>query len=65
MLIVDDSPTILSYHATILEQAGMLVKTVAEPLKLLGALNDFNPDLILMDLYMPGCNGVELARVIR
>ena len=65
VLIVDDSPTILSYHATILEQAGMLVKTVAEPLKLLGALNDFNPDLILMDLYMPGCNGVELARVIR
>ncbi|MBS0496061.1 MAG: diguanylate cyclase [Gammaproteobacteria bacterium] len=65
VLIVDDSPTILSYHATILEQAGMLVKAVAEPLKLLGALNDFNPDLILMDLYMPGCNGVELARVIR
>lgn len=65
VLIVDDSPTILSYHATILEQTGMLVKTVAEPLKLLGALNDFNPDLILMDLYMPGCNGVELARVIR
>ena len=65
VLIVDDSPTILSYHATILEQAGMLVKTVAEPLKLLGALNDFNPVLILMDLYMPGCNGVELARVIR
>jgi len=64
-LIVDDSQTILAYHATILEQAGMLVKTVVEPLKLLGALNDFNPDLILMDLYMPGCNGVELARVIR
>lgn len=65
VLIVDDSQTILAYHATILEQAGMLVKTVGEPLKLLGALNDFNPDLILMDLYMPGCNGVELARVIR
>ncbi|MXS82966.1 diguanylate cyclase [Nitrosomonas oligotropha] len=65
VLIVDDSQTILAYHATILEQAGMLVKTVVEPLKLLGALNDFNPDLILMDLYMPGCNGVELARVIR
>jgi len=65
VLIVDDSQTILAYHAAILEQAGMLVKTVVEPLKLLGALNDFNPDLILMDLYMPGCNGVELARVIR
>ncbi|MDE2387512.1 MAG: diguanylate cyclase [Betaproteobacteria bacterium] len=65
VLIVDDSPTILSYHAAILEQAGMQVKAVAEPMNLLRALNDFNPDLILMDLYMPGCNGVELARIIR
>lgn len=65
VLIVDDSPTILEYHATILEQAGMLVRTVAEPMRLLNVLNDFNPDLILMDLYMPGCNGIELARIIR
>jgi len=65
VLIVDDSPTILAYHAAILEQAEMLVKAVSEPMKLLETLSDFNPDLILMDLYMPGCNGVELARVIR
>jgi len=64
VMIVDDSQTILAYHATILEQAGMLVKTVAEPMNLLQALNDFNPDLILMDLYMPSCNGIELARII-
>lgn len=65
VLIVDDSPTVLAYHAAILEQAEMLVKAVSEPMKLLEILSDFNPDLILMDLYMPGCNGVELARVIR
>lgn len=65
VLIVDDSPTVLAYHAAILEQAEMLVKAVSEPMKLLETLSDFNPDLILMDLYMPGCNGVELARVIR
>ncbi|MEQ1779157.1 MAG: diguanylate cyclase, partial [Nitrosomonas sp.] len=28
-------------------------------------LLEFNPDLILMDLYMPACNGVELTQVIR
>ena len=65
VLIVDDSPTVLAYHAAILEQAEMLVKAVSEPMRLLEILSDFNPDLILMDLYMPGCNGVELARVIR
>lgn len=65
VLIVDDSPTVLAYHTAILEQAEMQVKAVSEPMKLLEILSDFNPDLILMDLYMPGCNGVELARVIR
>lgn len=65
VLIVNDNPTVLTYHTVILEQAEMLVKVESEPMKLLEILSDFNPDLILMDLYMPECNGVELARVIR
>jgi|CXWL01.1.fsa_nt_gi diguanylate cyclase (GGDEF)-like protein len=65
VLIVDDSPSVLFYHAAILEQAAMTVKTVPKPMELVEALLEFNPDLILMDLYMPACNGVELARVIR
>jgi len=65
ILIVDHSPTVLFYHAAILEQAKMSVKTVSEPMELMETLLEFNPDLILMDLYMPTCNGVELAKVIR
>ena len=65
VLIVNDNPTILAYYTAILEQAEMLVKTISEPMKLLEILSDFNPDLILMDLYMPGCSGIELTRVIR
>lgn len=65
VLMVDDSPTVLAYHTAILEQAEMSVKAVAEPMELLEVLSDFNPDLILMDLYMPGCNGVELTQTIR
>ena len=65
ILIVNDNPTILAYYTAILEQAEMLVKTISEPMKLLEILSDFNPDLILMDLYMPGCSGIELTRVIR
>jgi diguanylate cyclase (GGDEF)-like protein len=38
---------------------------VSNPELLLEALNDFNPELILMDMYLPGCTGDELAAVIR
>lgn len=65
VLLVNDSTIELTYHAAILEQADMIVRSVSEPLKLVEALNDFDPDLILMDLYMPECNGTELSRVIR
>jgi diguanylate cyclase (GGDEF)-like protein len=65
VLMVNDSPAVLAYHTAILEQAEMSVKAVVEPMELLEILSDFNPDLILMDLYMPGCSGVELAQAIR
>lgn len=65
VLIVDDSATLLSYHSAILEQVGMTVRVVQQPFDVLNALVEFDPDLILMNLYMPECSGVELAKVIR
>ena len=65
VLIVDDSATLAAHYGAILEQAGMSVKVVNDPLEVLQPLLDFVPDLIIADMYMPGCNGVELAQVIR
>ncbi len=65
VLIIDDSPTVLSYHEAILEQAGMTVKTVSDPMDVMDVLLEFVPDIVLMDVYMPGCSGIELAKVIR
>lgn len=65
VLIVDDSESLTTYYAAILEQAGMVVKTVNNPLHVMAPLLEFNPDLILLDIYMPECNGMELAKVIR
>lgn len=65
VLIVDDSSALLAYHTTVLEQAGMTVKTVLRPMDVMDALRAFNPDLILIDVYMPECSGIELAKVIR
>lgn len=66
VLIVDDDLNLANYHALFLQEAGMETLTVDEPLRrLLPSLLEFKPDLILMDMYMPGCNGMELANAIR
>jgi diguanylate cyclase (GGDEF)-like protein len=65
VLIVDDSEALATSYATALEQAGMVVKVANNPLNVMEPLLEFTPDLILIDIYMPGCNGMELAKVIR
>ncbi|MEK6708519.1 MAG: diguanylate cyclase [Pseudomonadota bacterium] len=65
VLIVDDDAAMLAYHSAVLEQAGMLVSAVNKPMEIMGALLEFDPDLVLMDMYMPECDGIELAKVIR
>lgn len=65
VMIVEDTVALANYYAQVLEDAGMQVKIVTDPTRLLDALGDFHPELILMDLYMPGCSGVEAARVVR
>jgi diguanylate cyclase (GGDEF)-like protein len=65
ILLVEDSPTQAAYFTGILERAGMDVSLVSDPMRVLDVLAEHMPDLILMDMYMPGCDGMELARVIR
>lgn len=65
ILIVDDEPEVAEYHSMILESAGMKVRQVHDPADVLNTLREFTPDLILIDVYMPKCNGYELAGVIR
>lgn len=65
ILILDDSDFLAKYYAFILREAKMEAHFITDPKNLLQELNDFNPDLLLMDLYMPDCTGVELATIIR
>lgn len=65
ILIVDDSVSLATLYTHVLQQAGMTAKAATDPMTILDVLNDFSPELILMDMYMPGCTGEELARVIR
>lgn len=65
VLIVEDPAVSSGHYGEVLGGAGMDVMTVIDPSTLLETLAEFGPDLILMDLYLPGCGGVEVARVIR
>ncbi|HRH80554.1 MAG TPA: diguanylate cyclase [Thiobacillaceae bacterium] len=65
VLIVDDSASSASFHARVLEQAGLRAQVITDPLRVLEGLRELPPDLILMDVYMPGASGDELVRVIR
>ena len=65
ILIVDDQESLASAYAAYLESAGMESHVVSDPMRVLDELAKFNPDLILLDMYMPSVNGDELARMIR
>ncbi len=65
ILIVEDDSSLAMYYDLILRHAGMLTTIVTNPMQVMEPLSDFRPDLILMDVYMPVCNGLDLAAVIR
>jgi len=65
ILIVDDSKLDAAAHALHLQHSGFRTLTVNDPTAVTAKLAEFAPDLILMDINMPECNGVELAAVIR
>jgi diguanylate cyclase (GGDEF)-like protein len=65
VLVVDDEPVIAAYHSLILQEAQMITYQVNNPESVLEVLEEFRPDLVLMDMYMPGCNGRDLAKLVR
>ena len=65
VLIVEDSRTAGHLIRRTLAENQIVSEIVNDPRQVLHALRQFNPDLILMDMYMPNCTGVEAARIIR
>lgn len=65
ILIVDDECETAAFHAASLEAAGMQTAIVIDPPEVIAQLVEIRPDVILMDVYMPSCSGMELAAVIR
>ena len=64
VLIVDDSKTELFYLSGLLQKQGMQVRTAENAQEAYQRLAEEKPDLILMDVVMPGQNGFQLTRAI-
>jgi len=65
ILVVDDEPDMLELISFLLEDAGAEVLTVAVPQEALTALTNFQPDVLLSDIGMPGMDGYMLLRQVR
>ena len=65
LLIVDDDQITSEYYAAVLRSDGMTVQVLQQPTDIFKVLSQYRPELVLMDFYMPNCNGVELTRMIR
>ena len=65
VLIIDDDRELASRFSLILRGANMLVEMLHEPADIFARMRSFNPEVVLLDVSMPGCTGPELAQIIR
>jgi PAS domain S-box-containing protein len=65
ILVVDDNPANLKVARFALESEGYQVRTAADGEEALHILRDFRPRLILMDIQLPGVDGLELTRSLK
>jgi two-component system response regulator ResD len=65
ILVVDDEPTIAEVVSRYLVRAGYEVRSVSDGVAALEAVDERRPDLVVLDLMLPGIDGLEVMRRIR
>lgn len=65
ILVVDDDPAINEMLTIVLEAEGFHTRSVTDGAEAVGAFKEYDPDLILLDLMLPGMNGIDICREIR
>lgn len=65
ILLVDDEPLITDSLSYSLRREGFEVKAVGEGEQALKEMSEFEPDLVVLDIMLPGMNGLEVCRRIR
>ena len=65
VLVVDDEPTITEVVSRYLDRAGYETRTAADGAGALAAAAQRRPDLVVLDLMLPGIDGLEVMRRLR
>jgi two-component system, cell cycle response regulator DivK len=65
ILVVDDNPAQLKLLSALLERAGHPVRTAPDANEAIALLRTFRPTLILMDIQLPGIDGLTLTRMLK
>ncbi len=65
ILVVDDEPVIVNAVRAYLEPEGFTVRTASDGNAALKAAHAFEPDLIVLDVMLPGIDGIEVLRRLR
>lgn len=65
IVIADDAPEIVELVSMVLEKRGFEVLSFSNGKKAWEALPEIHPDLVLLDIIMPGMNGLEVCEAIK
>ena len=65
LLVVDDEPAICALIKRVAEPLGFVVQSLTEPARFLETLTAFQPSLLILDLKMPDCDGVQLLQQLK
>jgi CheY-like chemotaxis protein len=65
ILLVEDNEKIVQIYQAVLEQAGYTVMTTMTGEKALEQITSFNPDLIFLDIMLPGVSGLQVLGSLR
>jgi len=65
VVLVDDEVELSQWYASVLNSVNVSTQVINDPMVVMEALVEHRPDIIIIDLHMPNCNGLELANVLR
>ncbi len=65
ILLIDDDTNVASYVKFRLQKKGYTINHMDNGLDGLQAIKDFKPDLVILDMMMPGIDGREVAEIVK